>query len=559
MSPELRLTLDIKSAIDTDWQEFSTLIESPSVQEFASFESRYADDHLVTENPLSIIAFQPTEEQFDSHNAARFLDEAYERADQFSQGLVAAFCEHKRVPIPETTDIEAQNSILANIFAGGYSKIGQYVVRSESLPDPYLHLSFEPQLNHMSTTLFMIAARAKTAQFYSHEQGANYVETQAPQAEIDATVDEAFQQACLKIIKGQKIVAAKGVDTADQLFANSMNVIRTLYHQGKDANFQRTLFNSKLFDYIAPKVERADYKTELEYATARQRIAFDAMAERFNDSIGTTYAFPGLARLNKQFQARDKYQKEWNLERVESDLMKVIATLRSTHASRHLVHAIADGTISYGAVSRAMMKLRETPLEAIELPTAELQEETLDWEVLPDDVGVYGARDTPQEARAEGTPAQLDEERINRLKAFGTGWKGARIMRGIPVSKQEKGTIKDSYYVLMLPEELETPLDDGTTRIEHAVADSPKTGHGLYVFRAEQGLGYNPRITWREVFSQRRGEPVKQLGALCLRHVASLETNMLNALTCKPDEIEKRRRYLLGQRLARRAAQQATV
>ena len=556
MSPELRLALDIKSVIEPDWQEFEDATTLPSVQEFVSFESRYADDQLTTEEPLSIIAFQPTQEHYDSTNAARFLNEAYERADQFSRGLVAAFCEHKQKPLPDATDLETQNSILSTIFAGGYSKITQYISRSESLEDPNLRLGFEPHFNHMSVTLLLIAARAKTAQFYDHQQGTAYVETQTPQKEIDATIDEAFQQACAKIAKGQKILAPKSADTADQLFANSINIIRTLYNQGKDANFQRTLFNSKFLDYIAPKVNRSDYKSDVEYGTARQRRAIEAMAETFNDSIGTTYGFPGVERLNKQFQARDKYQKEWNIARVESDLYKVISTLRSTHAARYLVHGVAQGTLSYGDISHAMMKLRETPLTTTKLPPAELLEETLDWEVLPADIGSRGPQEQSYGPRSEGTGIPLDEERIKRLEAFSAGWKGARIMRGVPSSKQEKGSIKDSYYVLMLPEELETPLEDGTTHIEHAVADSPKIGHGLYVFRAEQGFNYSPRLTWREVFSQRRGEPVKQLGALCLRHVASLETNILNALTCKPEEIERRRRYLLGQRLARRATQQ---
>lgn len=547
----------IAAAIHDDWQTFGTMAASPSVQTFCGFESRYSDSRLSTDDPMSLVRFVPAGDTFDTTTAAGLLTTAHRRADDVVHGLVAAYRAHERRPLPEHADAHADATwtTLARILKGGMASLDTWIRRSEALPDETLRLNHAHEIMHLGQTLLMIAARARTADRYAptDDDDAAIVGTSTPQHEIDAMIDETLREACQGIIRGDKHPIPPGAGPAERVFAECMNIVRTMYAQGRDRGFQQRLFRTRMLDRLAPTVRRGDYRDQQQYLIARQRIVFEAFAAFMNDLIGTTFAFPGTEKLNQMMLGRDAHAERRNEEAEFDEFIAVMVMTARIHATRHFVHHIADGSLRYSEIMRATLQLTMLPLQP--RPVAELAEETLDWErlelealgwtVLP--AGVSGPRDEPRAAPTGAqTPVPLDKSRIADLWELGQSWDGAYIVRGVP---NGTGAIRDEYYVLVLP--------DKATGKEHAVADSPKRGRGLYVFRAEQGDRFQEPITWREAFSQPRGEAVKQLGALCLRHVATLERNLLDALTCRAEQIEQRRLYLLGQRAARRAAKAA--
>ncbi|WCB91862.1 hypothetical protein DSM104299_00540 [Baekduia alba] len=540
-----RFAAMIATAIREDGQMFSAMAASSSVQTFCAFESRYSDDRLTVEDPLSLIRFDPAAVSFDTETAADLLSTAHRRADTVMRGLVAAYCARKRLAIPDDADSDAMWEILARILAGGLPKLYDYVQSSETLPDATLHLSDVRLVDRLGVTLLIIAARALTADRYTPTQDASVVETSAPQHEIDAIMDEALREACERVARDRKHPIARGASVGERVFAASMNVMRTLYRQGRDQGFQRLALYSAAWDLLAPSVARADFRDEKAYRLARAKAAFEAFAAYMNELVGANLRYPGPDKLNTMMLARDAYVAGRDLETRMQHLKSVLLTITTTHATRHFVDRIADGSLRYSDIMRAMMQLVVLPLRG--RPVAELPEETLDWEVLPADVD--GPRDEPRAApTGPRTPIPLDMSRIAALQAFGRAWEGSRIFRGTRTAGLA-GDFRADYYVLVLP--------DAITGLEHAVADSPKQGRGLYVFRGEQGTLFQPPITWREAFSQARGEPVKAVGALCLRHVPTLAHNLLDALTCPSATIERRRRYLLGMRTRRRSVHAA--
>lgn len=120
---------------------------------------------------------------------------------------------------------------------------------------------------------------------------------------------------------------------------------------------------------------------------------------------------------------------------------------------------------------------------------------------------------------------------------------------GIPPEKQ--------YYAVILPQQ----LADGSI-IEHAIADHPEEGNGLYAWRAERGFMRDPTdstygITWREVLANKR-LVARQLGARCLYHTNNLAYNIMEYITAPPDRLLQYR-FAVGRgavRMARMARQQ---
>jgi hypothetical protein len=212
--------------------------------------------------------------------------------------------------------------------------------------------------------------------------------------------------------------------------------------------------------------------------------------------------------------------------------------ISSLHASRNLVDSLASGEMKYSEIQKAMMALREQPLqsspqEELEFPTTP-PDEWIDWEILPpgllEDVQGNPSAESPVQDPYDHE-RQIDWKRLWRLQEYAKGWDGAYFARttipNLPHDKQ--------YYAVIMPE-----TRDGVA-IEHAVADHPETGNGMYVWRGEIGISDGRvQLSWREVMAKPR-MIARQLGARCLYHTVNLEENLLEYLTAAPEAVRRRR------------------
>lgn len=561
-----RFVQGLAEKIRPGWEEFEVMAALPAVQEFCAFESRYhyrqralspeppTESTALQESILSQLRFDPHAEHFDGPEAAVVLERMNARVDTFLRAIVQTYCDRKRCAVPEPDDIEEIGAIISKILVGGVDKVYEYMDLSSAQCDERLHLSNQDHYAYLPATLLMLSARLSSARFYE-EVGEDIIEPGVPESEIDEAIDAALQEACQRIRDNKKMPIPKGseANTADRIFAASMNSLRTLYHQGKEKGFKAGLlrmfspvFKQHADDYLLPGDEVYDI----------DRFVYDgysAFADHFNTVLNCDFTFPGHQKAFIQLRdAEEGYeQMDTDPDGFNRRLMVMFYKMYNAHSARHFVDGIADGTMKYSDIVRAMNQLRRQPLSGYDLPEVNVNKMWVDWEMLPPGLiepGEFGAPPDDMVKPKNPREREVDWRRISRLLSYAVSWgPDASFARTqIPNLPEDK-----QYYAVILPQQ----QPDGTV-LEHAIADHPEQGHGLYMWRAERGFmraegDKNRDLTWREVLAHER-MVARQLGARCLYHTKNLEVNVLDYLTAPPESLVQHR-YAVGRGAVRMA------
>lgn len=141
-----------------------------------------------------------------------------------------------------------------------------------------------------------------------------------------------------------------------------------------------------------------------------------------------------------------------------------------------------------------------------------------EWETIDKTPSVNDTKPSPSK------PSFVDWQRVERLKQYVRGWRGAYL--AIANLESQGG---QEYYVAVLPAHL------GELAIEHALADNPSSGNAIYAWRAEKGIDADEvAMTWRGVFKQTK-RIARSLGARRMLHTENVESNILEYLT-RPTE-----------------------
>lgn len=567
---DARFAADIATIIEPSWVEFETLTQRPGVQQFAAFASRYrhtGDWEGLTFTPeLDFMRFDPAAEHFEPAQVAELLDSMNTRLDEFMQGLIDNYCAAKNLPVPGPEDLVQASEILSKIMVGGVEKVHAYMDYPDEADFRAYEVGVSQRQAYMPFMLFMMAGRMSAGRFYEQIDD-EVLEAAVSQEEIDEMVDATMQESCARIRNNQKHVVPKAATAGgvDRLYAGTMNTLRTLYHQGSDQGFKAGLTDHFVVAFDPRMTDPDNEAGDLNDPAIRyphQRRQFDAFAEHFNAIVGTNFTYPGPQRWDKQLIAAYAQHERFDAdgEYYVNSLFKVCTKIYSTHGARHFVDAIADGRMKYSDISRAMMHLRQRPLGHFELPSPEqLASRWVGWEILPSGMLEPGAGEhgVPPDMLTKPTNAEelsIDWRRIERLRGYQAQWGGSAYFArtnipGIPPEKQ--------YYAVILPQQLA-----GGSIIEHAIADHPEEGNGLYAWRAERGFMRDPTdstygITWREVLANKR-LVARQLGARCLYHTNNLAYNIMEYITAPPDRLLQYR-FAVGRgavRMARMARQQ---
>lgn len=569
-----RLISDVQAVIQPSWEQFEQETLDPRVQAFCSYEERYRSvetDWGLSDEAVdlpTLFEFNPSLPAFEPLEAAQLLDRAYQRTDGFLQDIVQAYCERKRMPLPEATDAQALGSVVLRVMGGGISKVYEYWHRSASYQDEELATEHEAQYAYLPATLLLLGGRLSSAAFYEEIQE-GVVEQTASQAEVDAAIDVALQQACSKIVRNEKLATSKSSPAGERIFAATMNCLRTLYHQGKEIAFQDQLKAWFFYPYmpdIDPKTLPGGVVTE-EIRAARW---FENLAQELNPLFGTTFAAPASpVVMVEQYRRTHKLADEitTELSGVDADDNPVeipedeerffsaplLRKIFQTRMARQLVEAIASGELQYSQIMRTMMMLREQPLASGAYESADQDTDgaplPLEWEHIeytPADKAERAADTSP----GKSAPLDVDWARLDRLAAFVQGW-GSEVsfartkIPGLPPAKQ--------YYVAILPE----VLPDGTV-LQHTLNDRPEYGSGLYGWRAERGTMRGPNGTlfimrsWEDIFGASSAKRVwRSLGARCFYHTDGLEMKVLDFMTAPYDQVAVTHRYAIGQTATR--------
>lgn len=541
--PHEQFTADIKESIRPHWEAFEAIAVQPSVQNFCTYESRYdqggTSDRFKPDAPISEQDFvhrRPKAESFTPDEVAISLDRTNIRLDQFLDGIVESYCNRKKTNLPSDEDVKFE--ILSKMLAGGSSKIHEYMIWSANNSATEQIRSFE-QLAFLPVSLVMLGARLKTGAHYDLVD--NSLEANASQTEIDRTIDDALRDACLNIQQNRKMGTPKTASAEDKAFAASMNCLRTLYH----ANSDRGLKEQALIHYMIPFYAEEDKRRgEPQGIKAQRETALEAyrkLSAHFKNVVDMDFSV--LHTPDQAANLFDEANRRGNAlhsddERFWRSVQEFESRISSLHASRNLVDSIASGEMKYSDIMKAMMALREQPLKTSPQEQSEFAamppDEWVNWEILPPGL-LEDAEGNPSGETTVQDPydheRQVDWKRLWRLQEYAKGWDDAYFARTtIPNLAHDK-----QYYAVIMPE-----VRDGVT-IEHAVADHPETGNGMYVWRGEIGMTDNQvRLSWREVMARPR-MIARQLGARCLYHTVNLETNLLEYLTATPEAVQRRR------------------
>src|SRR5580765_3975830 len=126
---ETRFASDIAAAIQPEWETFEAMAASPALQQFCSFESRYAgivDGTTKLDRYLNYIELAPQTKRFDAHDIAQVLSRTGNRLDNFMQDIIKAYCVYKRKPEPE--DAAGERAIISKILVGGIERVRDYTI-----------------------------------------------------------------------------------------------------------------------------------------------------------------------------------------------------------------------------------------------------------------------------------------------------------------------------------------------------------------------------------------------------------------------------------------------
>jgi hypothetical protein len=544
-----RLTPDAYRVIQHEWQAFGELASDPGVQRFCAFETSYNGTINFNTRPspgheLDFLTFPSPATEFDIASAGTLLDTAYRRLDTFVTGLVTTYCETKRMPIPEVDDTAGTGAILQRIFKGGLSNVYRYMNSNEGLAKKTDWL--ESNWYHLPTTLLMTAGQLCSGHLYEQVSDTE-VSPAVPQAEIDGATDQALQRACQLIVDGQKTTLPKDANDTQKLYAAAFNCLSTIYHQGKDTGFRKELFPLiALLD--RSEIANAAEQIQVIGQAATHQLIHKATAKRltrFNDIIepitGVRYELPeDKRRWSKSVEAEEFMD---NSPNFEPSLGRLIPKLYQTHLARTFVKAIASGELRYSQIMGAMQQLQSRPLAGLATESIVVPSVALDWEILPWELIMDDTDRAPMpeiDAEKPKHPRELDWGRIVQLREYIRSWGSGYIARAVPSSEVKSLSPDKQYYIAVLPE---------TNGDEHAMADHPETGNGLYMWRAETAklrdiVGRNQDLTWQTVFCHPK-KIARSLGARCLYHTENLAFNVLDYMTCPPEKIATRR-YAVG-------------
>ena len=307
-----------------------------------------------------------------------------------------------------------------------------------------------------------------------------------------------------------------------------MNCLRTSYNMHEDRGFKE-----QLLILYGQNFGTKDAKTIEDF-----HASYDAFRSYFADLIGARYTAYGPQQATNVMHLAHKkgiplFDNQKRLVGAINTTIDQLVSIRSTHS---LVDSIANGTLTYSQIKQAQMLLNKQPLARPVADAVEMQmglDEWVDWEILPPGL-LEDTEGAPRLDDGQRDPydhqRQIDWKRLWRLQNYAKGWSGAYFARtsipNLPLDQQ--------YYAVILPDTI------NGQEVEHAVADHPETGNGMYVWRAEMGIDQGAtRLTWREVMARPR-MTARELGARCLYHTVNLETNLLAYLT---DPKPERRRY----------------
>lgn len=538
-----QLAADIKESIRPEWEAFEAIALKPSVQNFCTYESRYdqggTSDRFKPGAPISEQDFvhrRPKAESFTPDEVAVSLDRTNTRLDQFLEGIVESYCNRKKIDLPEDEGVKFE--ILSKILAGGSSKLHEYMIWSASNNSADNIRSFE-QLALLPVSLVMLSARLKTDGMY--DLVGDSLEANVSQDEIDQVIDNTLREACIGIQQNQKLSTAKTTPIEDKVFASSMNCLRTLYHANADRGLKEQALIHYMIPFYAEEDERRGKPQSIEAQREAALQAYRNLAAHFKEVVNMD--FSALHTPNQAANIFDEANKKGNILNTDNNkfwraVQEFESRISSLHASRNLVDGLASGEMKYSDIQKAMMALREQPLKSAstEQPTPETAppDEWVDWEILPPGL-LEDMQGNPSGELSDQDPydheRQVDWKRLWRLQEYAKGWDGAYFARTtIPNLAHDK-----QYYAVIMPE-----TRDGAM-IEHAVADHPETGNGMYVWRGELGADSGRiSLTWREVMARPR-MVARQLGARCLYHTVNLEENLLEYLTSTPEAVRRRR------------------
>jgi hypothetical protein len=526
LNPNEQLIADIQTAIAPDVGHFEQLAATDGVQAFCNYDLRLMREFKYENLRKFLDDFKtdPEPQEFTGDEVAKCLAHANHRLDDFVGGIITSYCNRKKQILP--VDQAGENAILAKVLSGGYSKVDEYMIWSRNNELGSEGIDTTEQKTFLPLTFVMLGARLKSSPYYDRIQDS--LEQNTSQEEIDIYIDDTMQTACLAIQENKKITVPKDAPDAEKAFAASMNCLRTAYAMHEDRGFQERL----MMQYINVfGVEDAKSIQDL-------HAVYEQFRTYFSELIGARYStLDPQTAANVMHMAYKKSQKLFDdEERLAVSVKSTLDLLISIKSTHSLVDSIADGSVKYSQIKQAQMLLNKQPLSRPASEVVELQkdmDEWVNWEILPpgllEDSDCLPQLDGPEQDPYDHE-RQIDWLRLLRLQNYAKGWKDAYFARtsipNLPLDKQ--------YYAVILPDTI-----DGRN-VEHAVADHPETGNGMYVWRAEMGMERDAvRLTWREVMARPR-MTARELGARCLYHTVNLEDNLLEYLT---DPKPARRRY----------------
>lgn len=527
-TPHEQLAADLRYSIAPGMNYAESLVALPAVQKFCGIQITHAVT-WGTDAPLELLT-NPRKENIPLEEALETLADLNDYVDDFVACIVEKYCLRKKQRVPGYKDTAAHQAIMTRVLVQGAGKINELALEESTLH----HLQERIDFANISPTLIYMAAKA----LESHNALMGL-------SERNAAIDATLKEGCETIAAGNKITVPKGMsqDHPMRLYAASLNCLKTFYEQPREKAFKGALKNYFLCHFLPEDDVLEDLSQANNAEKLRvQRKLYDDLTSFFNEHLGTNYEpLKDLGSLLKVFDDAVKFydpigQTE---EAFQSSFVSLTGKLFSAHSARAYVNGIAHEGLTFSAVLQAMETLRVQPLAPEPKEVVSVPSEFINWELLP--------HDTREDSESWGGSIEelqskfahikeVDWARLWRLQNYAGAWNKSYFVRScIPNLSPDK-----QYYAIILPEK----LPDGTV-IEHAVADHPETGNGLYAWRAELAMENHEgrRLTWRDVLALPRRR-AREYGARCFYHTDGLEGNLLDYLTAAPKSIIQRRHHV---------------
>lgn len=529
-----QLAQSLRTAIRPAQQELAVLALQDTVQDVQRLDrhfNTYAESFIAapySKEGIAALATEPAETPTDITETFTWLREVDQRTTTLVDSLVESHCTRKGVRY-DPADKRQKYEVLSKLLAGGASKIQQHITLSGDHAEQSLW-GREYSIG-LPFSLLVLAARLKASEHYEITDG-SMAETDAPEI-LDSAIDEAMQAACIKIQQDAKLGTPKNALAADKTFAAAINAVRTTYrplkhdkqfHQRAYDAFGYPIANYRLND--DPSVEADEHPTRL----AQRYLGNHREIVEYLGKLDVDYK-PPLTEMTA-FSHMDTMVKRRVTpmgDAFSTFLLNFEVELSAARYAKTLVDGIAKGTLRMSSLMRAMAQTRKQPLRrAPDLAATAMPEDLTDtyipWEILPQGFIEEIESMTPGEAAARNPydhERQVDWMRLWRLQEYAKKWQGAYFARttieGLSPDKQ--------YYAIILPDTYNGVM------VEHAIADHPETGNGMYVWRGEVGVtGNTVERGWQQVFSRSR-RIARLLGARRFYHTDGLEQNMLTYLT----------------------------